>query len=190
MSWCEFWKYFRTMVSSFASDPTEIELPSGRFWAIAGRGEIGSEDFQHSLTQLRSALNLGAHENPDAPWEVEWSLDQGVSWTISDKGPWKSLVLAAIPGELSDSDAGQIANRIGARVISRPAERCLQIFHCGPAEGLSDTLKKLDQFRKRQGLARTGRSHREIYLSERGDTFDRDSQRLIRYPVREDYSCV
>ena len=68
--------------------------------------------------------------------------------------------------------------------------RCVQMLHLGPYSEEPQSFTLMKDYCRKESLARVGMDHREIYLSDARKTSPEKLKTILRFPVRDDFSCV
>jgi arabinogalactan oligomer/maltooligosaccharide transport system substrate-binding protein len=66
----------------------------------------------------------------------------------------------------------------------------VEYLHLGPFATEPASFQKMWDFCRKESLARVGKTHREIYLSDPRKSAPEKLKTILRFPVRDDYSCV
>lgn len=190
--------------------PQEIEVPEFGFFVVEGQGDPNGPGFA-SHVELLYGLSYGLRMAPKAGLEVPGWFEYTV---YPLEGVW-DLPGPPAPGPLVKADLiyrlmirqPDFVGEAGARILEtvgkkkrlagwesvryeRFAEgRCVQMLHLGPYDAEPATFRKMQDFCRKQSLARIGHAHREIYLSDARKTAPEDLRTILRFPVRDDFRC-
>jgi len=192
--------------------PQELVVPLASYFVIEGQGDPNGEAFGKEAEALytlaytvrmapRNKLELpGWQEFKVAPLEGVWSL------IVPEPGPvrkenLKYRVMLRQPDFLTPEAAETVRQVVLAKKKSvelvktalfetATDGRCVQMLHLGPYETERVTFQAMADFCRKESLARVGKTHREIYLSDPRRVAPEARKTLLRFPVRDDYSCV
>lgn len=205
------WKKAEKAWYGTGADPVELELPAWGSFVIEGEGDPNGPDFAARVEALYAAaytVRMAPKSGLELPGWFEYTVYplEGL-WTLKSPpvdGTWTKDQLAYRlvihqPSFLTPPAADQAlaaARRkkklvllSEVRFVEEPAGRFAQILHRGPYDTEPASFRRLEDWCRKQSLARVGHDHREIYLSDPRKTAPEDRKTLLRVPVRDHFSC-
>ncbi|MEI8094626.1 MAG: GyrI-like domain-containing protein [Spirochaetales bacterium] len=191
--------------------PVEVTVPPLPYFVVEGQGDPNGPDFQQAVEALY-ALAYGVRMAPKNKLELAGWVEfkvfplEGV-WDliVPESGPvrldnLKYRAMIRQPDFLDEAAAAQVLAAVRAKkklprlagaTFERLADgRCVEMLHLGPFANEPSTFLKMRDFCRKESLARVGKTHREIYLSDPRKTEPDKLKTLLRFPVRDDYSCI
>lgn len=194
-----------------AVHPQELVVPPAWYFVIDGQGDPNGPDFVplvevlYSLSygvtmSARNGLGLpGYFESTVYPLEGLWDLADAPGPGTLDKNNLRFQLMIRQPGYLTPESATQVMAAVRAKKRLALVDqvrfeviddgRCIQMVHLGPYDTEPATFGLMKDFCRKESLARVGHRHREIYLSAPGKTPPEKLKTLLRYPVRDNFSC-
>jgi len=183
--------------------PRIIETDSARYLAVDGRGAPGSEEFSEKVGALYGAAYTikmtrkfsGGQDYVICKLEGLYWLDDGscdFAGTPSDQWNWKLMIrtpnfveedeLSGAVEKLLKKGKQPEVRSVKLETLSEGA--CVQMLHVGPYELEHETISKMEEFAREQGLEFHGRHH-EIYLSDPRRVPPEKLKTILRHPVRK-----
>lgn len=207
------WRKAEAQYYNPPTHPVEVTVPEFGFFVVRGQGDPDGRDFQQAVETLyalaytvrmapKSGLVLpGFVETAVYPLEGVWDLGQAPTpGAALDREAliWQAMIRQP---DFVDAAAAALVVQAAAAKKDLPAAdavtfekltegQCVQMMHVGPFATESVTFAEMDKYCARQSLARTGHNHREIYLSDPRRTAAEKLKTVLRYQVRDDFSCV
>jgi arabinogalactan oligomer/maltooligosaccharide transport system substrate-binding protein len=194
--------------------PAEVTVPPFGFFVLEGRGDPNGPDFADRVGTLY-ALSYGVRMAPkgglDLPGWFEYTV-------YPLEGVWDLGKAPAVPGVIDKSDlvyrimirqpafvgADTLATVLDAsrkkkkdlphgdevRFEVIEEKRCVQMLHTGSYDTETKSFGVMKDYCRKNSLARVGHAHREIYLSDPGKSAPEALKTILRFPVRDDFSCL
>jgi hypothetical protein len=206
------WKKSEKQWYAPTATPQEVVVPSFGFFVIDGKGNPNGPEFP-PYVQVLYALAYGVRMSAKAglelpnffeytvyPLEGVWDLSvpPGASGPI-DKGNLVFSLMIRQPDFLDEAGAARVLAAVAAKKklplldlvrFERIEEgRCLQMLHTGPYDAEPASFSRMQDFCRKESLARVGQRHREIYLSDPSRTASADLRTVLRCPIRDNFSC-
>ena len=190
--------------------PVEVTVPSYPYFVIAGEGDPNGAGFGEAVEALY-ALAYGVRMAPKSKLEIPGWVEfkvfplEGV-WdlVVYEDGPLrldnlKYRAMIRQPDFVDEAVAAQVLAAVRAkkklpRLDSATFERVedgrsVEMLHLGPFANESSTFRKMQDFCRKESLARVGKIHREIYLSDPRKSAPEKLKTLLRFPVRDNFAC-
>ena len=186
--------------------PAEVSVPAFGFFVIEGQGDPNAPAFVpyvqvlYSLSygvrmSAKGGLSLpGFFEYTVYPLEGVWDLAAAPGPGPMDKSQLKYRLMIRQPGFVDETAAARVMAAVAAKKsvplldqvrFERSEEGpCVQLLHVGPYDAEPASFAKIDDFCRKQSLARTCHAHREIYLSDPGRTASDKLKTILRVQVR------
>ncbi|GAL13612.1 hypothetical protein JCM19233_4617 [Vibrio astriarenae] len=186
------WRKHEKTVYLPKSKPELIDVPAFKFIAIKGQGNPNHSAFSERVEALYSLaygikMNLKKLDCPLQnyvdftvyPLEGEWDITDEAKAIFDGEVDKDELVYELMirqPDYVDDAFFNQIKELVKAKkpnvlldsVEFKVAEEgmCVQMLHLGPYDDEPASFAQMESFAKEQGLTRTTKLHREIYLSD------------------------
>ncbi|MCG8451562.1 MAG: GyrI-like domain-containing protein [Spirochaetales bacterium] len=189
--------------------PTVVELPSFQFLEITGEGNPNEEHFSHCVEVLYSisyALRM-SHKGGYAPHdyfeyavyplEGIWDLREEVKQ--SKEIPWSKddlvyRLMIRQPNFITTSVVEEALERTKkkkphslldqVRFCSLKEGRCVQMLHLGSYDTERASFQQMEEFCAQNGLVRSSKQHREIYLSDARKVVPEKLKTVLRFTVQ------
>ena len=194
---------FKDNKSEYASPkkPAWVEVASGQYLSIIGRGAPGGDAFTEKLGALYAIAYTAKMASKAAGCDYKVCPLEGLWWGSDDKADfadqpretWNWKLLIRTPDSISKADVERAA--AAARKKGKPAEVaevrlermaegcCVQMLHVGSYECENATIGEMLSFVAEQNLSVHG-LHHEIYLSDPRRVAPEKLKTILRFPVR------
>ena len=184
--------------------PHRIDVPEMKFFAVEGAGSPAGEEFQ-AVVGLLYTLSYTVRMMPKSGWtppdyreytvfplEGVWRMDTD-AWRggALDKTRLKYRLMIRQPRFVTPDVAARAMESARKKVPADLLERAsfepftdgvsVQMLHVGPYDTEPETFAAMDAFLNANGLVRTERTHREIYLSDPRKVSPDKNRTLLRY---------
>ena len=184
--------------------PHRIDVPEMKFFAVEGAGSPAGEEFQ-AVVGLLYTLSYAVRMMPKSGWtppdyreytvfplEGVWRMDTD-AWRggALDKTKLKYRLMIRQPLFVMPDVAARAMESARKKVPAGLLERAsfepftdgvsVQMLHVGPYDTEPETFAAMDAFLNANGLVRTERTHREIYLSDPRKVTPDKNRTLLRY---------
>ncbi len=184
--------------------PHRIDVPEMKFFAVEGAGSPDSEEFQ-AVVGLLYTLSYAVRMMPKSGWappdyreytvfplEGVWRMDTD-AWRggALDKTRLKYRLMIRQPLFVTPDVAARAMESARKKVPADLLERAsfepftdgvsVQMLHVGPYDTEPETFAAMDAFLNANGLVRTERTHREIYLSDPRRVSPEKNRTLLRF---------
>lgn len=184
--------------------PHRIDVPEMKFFAVEGAGSPAGEEFQ-AVVGLLYTLSYAVRMMPKSGWtppdyreytvfplEGVWRMDTD-AWRVGslDKTKLKYRLMIRQPLFVMPDVAARAMESARKKVPAGLLERAsfepftdgvsVQMLHVGPYDTEPETFAAMDAFLNANGLVRTERTHREIYLSDPRKVTPDKNRTLLRY---------
>ena len=184
--------------------PHRIDVPEMKFFAVEGAGSPDSEEFQ-AVVGLLYTLSYTVRMMPKSGWtppgyqeytvfplEGVWRMDTD-AWQggALDKTKLKYRLMIRQPWFATPDVVARAMESARKKVPADLLERAsfepftdgvsVQMLHVGPYDTEPETFAAMDAFLKENGLVRTERTHREVYLSDPRKVSPDKNRTLLRY---------
>jgi hypothetical protein len=206
------WKKSEPQWYAPAASPQEVDVPEFGFFAIDGSGDPNGPEFAAFVEALyalaygvrmsaRSGLMLpGYFEATVYPLEGVWDLAAApVPGAPLNKDDLVFTLMIRQPGFVDEAAAAKVFAAVSAKKkvprldqvrFERLREgRCVQVLHVGPYDDEPASFRKIQDFCRKESLARVGHRHREVYLSDPRRTEPQARRTVLRVPVRDNFAC-
>jgi hypothetical protein len=180
--------------------PALVTTTSGKYLSISGAGSPGDATFQSHIGALyavaftikmtRKFARLGDYRV--CPLEGLWWDASGDDVTARPTGPMNWTLLIRVPDAIRARD---LKDAVGAlrgkgktepvsevRLVKLHERRCVQMLHVGPYRQEPETIARMTDYVRAQGLSLRGRHH-EIYLSDPRRVPAARLRTILRLPV-------
>ncbi len=184
--------------------PAIVVVPELRFAMLEGTGDPNGEAFAAATAALygfsyavrmsnRSGdVPAGYYEYTVAPLEGEWDLVDK-SRPLTDKDNYRWRIMIRQPDFLTPELFGRFVAESRRRRPSDWLDRlqladltegaCCQLLHLGPYDAEPDSFARMEAWCAEQGWRRTGKGHREIYLSDPRRAAPEKLKTILRFHV-------
>ena len=184
--------------------PHRIDVPEMKFFAVEGAGSPAGEEFQ-AVVGLLYTLSYAVRMMPKSGWtppdyreytvfplEGVWRMDTD-AWQggALDKTKLKYRLMIRQPWFATPDVVARAMESARKKVPAGLLERAsfepfadgvsVQMLHVGPYDTEPETFAAMDAFLNANGLVRTERTHREIYLSDPRKVSPDKNRTLLRY---------
>lgn len=190
------------------SKPVFITVPKIRFIMVDGRGDPNEEEYSNSVGILYSLsytikMSKMGGNTPDGyfdyvvpPLEGLWDCGiDGFDGEHRENWRWTSMIRQPefVTQEVFAWACAQAAKKkpeydyTKARLIDYDEGECAQIMHTGPFSTEPESLEKLEQFIRENGLLDDCGEHRhhEIYMKDPRKCAPENMKTVLRHPVRK-----
>ncbi len=204
------WKKAEKALYLPGSTPVRVSVPEMPFFVVAGEGSPDRPEFGQeigALYALSYTIRMWAKKRPAPPGFVAYAVFplEGV-WDVT--GAAKAEGKAGVPDrtafayELMIRQPPFVTDAFAAEAVSAAAEKippgirarvrferrtegdCVQMLHLGPYADEPASFGRMARWCGEQGLSRTSRTHREIYLSNPGAVAPEKMRTVLRFGVR------
>ena len=184
--------------------PHRIDVPEMKFFAVEGAGSPAGEEFQ-AVVGLLYTLSYAVRMMPKSGWMPPgyqeytvfplagvWRMDTD-AWRGGslDKTKLKYRLMIRQPLFVMPDVAARAMESARKKGPAGLLERAsfepftdgvsVQMLHVGPYDTEPETFAAMDAFLNANGLVRTERTHREIYLSDPRKVSPDKNRTLLRY---------
>ncbi|MBN2658047.1 MAG: GyrI-like domain-containing protein [Spirochaetales bacterium] len=189
--------------------PELKEIPRFQFLTISGQGNPNSESFGEYIAQLYALsyglkMNLKKMDNPPAeyrdytvyPLEGVWDLTEEGRKTydgVIDKDELLFILMIRQPDFIDEEFFRKILELTGkkkphplldkVRFQSIEESPVVQMLHVGPYDDEPESFRQMEAFAAEQGMRRSSKTHREIYLSDFRKTEPARLKTVLRFSV-------
>lgn len=182
--------------------PELIDVPTGKFLSIDGKGDPNGEEYQQAMMALYgSAYTLKFHykglgkDFKVMALEGLWSAEHGV-FDMDNPAPreeWRWTSMIRVPGFVEQNALDEVLPELIEKRGEKVKEVKLlefdeglsaQILHLGPYSEEAPTIKNLHRWVAKQGYRLRGKHH-EIYMSDPRRTKPENIKTIIRHPVEK-----
>ena len=190
--------------------PEIVRLGPVKYLAVEGEGEPGGEEFQAAVGALFGVaytMKFAKKLEEGIDYKVctfggqWWSAKGGASRNPFEapRGPLKWRFLMMVPDFITKSDVEKTRRAVfekkggkleGDTTVKRVALEkvneglCVQMLHVGPYAAEAESIAKMFELLKAEGLGPCGRHH-EVYLSDPRRVAPEKNRTLLRYPVKK-----
>lgn len=191
--------------------PAVVSVPSWNFIAVEGAGDPNGEDFSQRVIALytlsytlkfaykaacaKDAKLLERNGYDDfSVFPLEGVWDTANPGDLRDKASFRYTIMIRQPdfigGDMFEAARVEAARKrphplLGeAAFVSVEEGLCAQMLHVGPYDDEPATFEKMDAFIAKQGCARDGHVHREIYLGDPRRTAPEKLRTILRYRIK------
>lgn len=172
--------------------PEVVEVPEFQFITLGGKGNPNSPEFAKCIETLFGLayaikMNLKKVANPPQGYQ-DWTVYplEGV-WDLSEKGKQEydgtlnkdelvftlmirqpDFVTKSFFQEMLELTKNKKPNPLLEKVQLQKITdgKCVQMMHIGSYDDEPASFERMEEFATAQGLTRTSKMHREIYLSD------------------------
>jgi len=194
------------------SSPQEVDLPAFSFFVLEGRGNPNGAEFATHVGLLY-ALAYGVRMSAKAGLALPGFFEYTV---YPLEGVWDLATAPSAPGVLNKNDLvyrlmirqpdfvdatafdlvrasvvkkKKLAGLEAVKLETITEGRCVQMLHLGPYDAEPASFRTMQDFCRKQSLARVGHTHREVYLGDPGKAAPQDLKTILRFPVRDHFAC-
>ncbi len=183
--------------------PEIIDVPSGNFLTIVGKGEPGGEAYSAALQALyglsytlKFKCKAEGRDFSVMALEGLWWWDDPSIFDLGNAPPreewnWKSMIRQPdfVTGGMLEEIRSEVRKKKGPAVDDVVLEAfheglSAQIMHRGPYSEEGPTVMRLHGFITEEGYRMRGRHH-EIYLSDPSRSKPENIKTIIRQPVEK-----
>ncbi len=185
---------------SSRSEPGIVDVPSGNFLTITGRGAPGGEVYQQKLEPLYAVayrLKFMAKDAGDdfvvCKLEGLWWFDGPGNSIVPPREQWNWKMMIRQPDFATEGMAAAARQEVEAKKKLATAKQVsfehfdeglsAQIMHVGPYSEEEATISRLRAFIEDSGYQAHG-LHHEIYLSDPTKVAPEKLRTIIRQPIR------
>lgn len=205
------WRKHERELYGVRNQPQLITIPSQNYIMIQGNGNPNNDDFSQRVGVLyglayplkmnfkalcRSDPKLRGEDQYDDytvyPLEGVWTTDN--SGNLLDKDAFHYTIMIRQPDGITreifehvcELTAQKKPHPLLNQVVFGAVEDgvSLQILHTGAFDKEPETFAVMDAYARSNGLTRTGRSHREIYLNDPRKTVPEKRTTILRCQVQ------
>ena len=188
--------------------PVIIDVPEFKYISLDGSGDPNSgalKEHMEALYALSYGIRMsykqgiepeGFYQYTVYPLEGVWDLTDEAK-KVFDKGWSKDDLVFSVMirqpdfvtqeffSEIRDivRRKKQIAKLDEAKLIKITEGKCCQMMHIGSYDDEPESFGQMERFCKEQGLERTSKKHREIYLSDPRKTDATKLKTVLRFEV-------
>ncbi len=190
--------------------PEIVRLGPVKYLAVEGEGEPGGEEFQAAIGALYGVaytMKFTKKFEEGIDYKVctfsgqWWSAKGGASPNPFEapRGPLSWRLLMMVPDFITKSDVEKTKRAVfekkggkleGDETVKRVTLEkvneglCVQMLHVGPYAAESDSIAKMFELLKAEGLEPCGRHH-EVYLSNPQRVAPEKNRTILRYRVKK-----
>jgi hypothetical protein len=187
--------------------PEMIRVPSMKFLMLDGRGDPNGEEFSEAVGVLYSAAYAlkmmpksgvtpaGYYDYTVFPLEGIWDLDvSGGTGKVLDKGKLIYTIMIRQPDFVDDELVKEAVEKVKKKKYHPLLEElrfgeledgdCVQMMHTGSYDSEPVSFRRMEEFCEENGLERTEKRHREIYISDVRKTEPAKLKTVLRIKVR------
>jgi hypothetical protein len=202
------WKKAEKQLYLPGNEPAAITVPKMKYFSISGKGNPNSEAFQEKigvLYALAYAVRMmpksgvtpeGFQEYTVYPLEGIWDLsEKGRQSDVLDKDQLVYKIMIRQPdfvtAEIAAAAMEKARKKVPPDLLDQAAFEemedgfCVQMMHIGPFDSEPASFAKMDRYLTENGLARTSKIHKEIYLSDFRKTKPEALKTVLRYFVKQ-----
>jgi hypothetical protein len=182
--------------------PATVEIGTGRYLSICGRGRPGGREFQARAGALYGvAFTIKMARKQAGKGDYVVAGLEGQYWTDAaptqpfgpplDSMNWRLLIRT--PQQVTERDLEAAVATLERRgkadgvrdvvLLSMAEGSCVQMLHVGPYEMEPETIGRMTAFAEERGLEVHG-WHHEIYLSDPQRVPPERLRTILRLPVR------
>lgn len=201
------WKKHEKEIYLPKTKPEIIDVPAFNFFTISGKGDPNQESFGEAVGALYS-LAYGIKMLPKKgitpegyieytvyPLEGVWDLDESAKGVL-DKSQFLYTIMIRQPAFVTAELAEQVLAATKEKKPNPWLEKtqfetiqdglCVQMMHVGPYDDEPRSFEIMEAFCAENKLARTSKTHREIYISDPGRTTPEKLKTVLRIFVTEE----
>lgn len=189
--------------------PVIINIPTFKYFSVDGAGDPNSgvmQDHMGALYSLSYGVSMsykkgmepkGFYNYTVYPLEGVWDLSDEAK-KVFDEGWSKDDLVFSLMIRQPDFVTQEFFDKIRewtkekkpnrmldeTKLIEITEGRCCQMMHIGSYDDEKKSFDLMDEFCKEQGLRRTSKKHREIYLSDPRRTEPAKLRTVLRFKVK------
>jgi hypothetical protein len=181
--------------------PMLVEIGPASYLAIGGKGEPGGPAFQEKIGGLyavaytiKMTSKFAGRDYTVCKLEcLWWAGRKGCEFETVPKEQWNWKLMIRTPDFISDGqvhkaievlrEKGKAAEAKNVKLEALDEGKCVQMLHVGPYEHVGQTITKMMEFSRANGLVPNGRHH-EIYLSDPRRVEPARLRTILRQPVK------
>jgi hypothetical protein len=184
--------------------PESVVVPKFKFFMLNGKGNPNNAEFSEAVTVLYSLAYavkmlpkkgitpVGYFDYTVYPLEGVWDLaEEARLLEVLDKDSLIYTIMIRQPDFVTDELAEEVVKGVKAKkphplldevkFTSLEEGLCVQMLHIGPYDDEPKTFSQMEEYCTQQGLKRTSKIHREIYLSDPRKTEPNKLKTLLRF---------
>jgi hypothetical protein len=184
--------------------PESVVVPKFKFFLLNGKGNPNNAEFSEAVTVLYSLAYavkmlpkkgitpVGYFDYTVYPLEGVWDLaEEARVLEVLDKDSLIYTIMIRQPDFVTDELAEEVVKGVKAKkphplldevkFTSLEEGLCVQMLHIGPYDDEPKTFSQMEEYCTQQGLKRTSKIHREIYLSDPRKTEPNKLKTLLRF---------
>jgi hypothetical protein len=183
------------------STPKLVEIKPAQYLTIAGRGEPGAEEFITRLGALynvaftiKMAQKFAGRDYKVCKLEGLWWADKpDRDFILEARDEWNWKLVIRTPGFIDDNLLADAITNLNKRAKGKEVRDvklemideglCVQMLHIGSYGREAETIAKMKECAKGEGLSFHG-LHHEIYLSDPRRVAEQRLKTILRNPVR------
>ena len=195
---------YKTFAADYAAPrtPALVEPHPAQYLAVEGRGEPGGSVFTSRLSLLynmaftiKMARKAAGTDYAVCKLEGLWwgKRKTGTNFLNEPRSQWKWQLLIRTPDSIKAVDRSAALEQLRARgkdaaiadvrLIRLDEGPSVQVLHVGPYESEPESVERMLEFARSQGLSPHG-LHHEIYLSDPRRVPAARLKTILRMPVR------
>jgi hypothetical protein len=184
--------------------PESVVVPKFKFFMLNGKGNPNNAEFSEAVTVLYSLAYavkmlpkkgitpVGYFDYTVYPLEGVWDLaEEARLLEVLDKDSLIYTIMIRQPDFVTDELAEEVVKGVKAKkphplldevkFTSLEEGLCVQMLHIGPYDDEPKTFSQMEEYCTQQGLKRTSKIHREIYISDPRKTEPNKLKTLLRF---------
>jgi hypothetical protein len=184
--------------------PESVVVPKFKFFILNGKGNPNNAEFSEAVTVLYSLAYavkmlpkkgitpVGYFDYTVYPLEGVWDLaEEARLLEVLDKDSLIYTIMIRQPDFVTDELAEEVVKGVKAKkphplldevkFTSLEEGLCVQMLHIGPYDDEPKTFSQMEEYCTQQGLKRTSKIHREIYISDPRKTEPNKLKTLLRF---------
>jgi hypothetical protein len=184
--------------------PESVVVPKFKFFMFNGKGNPNNAEFSEAVTVLYSLAYavkmlpkkgitpVGYFDYTVYPLEGVWDLaEEARLLEVLDKDSLIYTIMIRQPDFVTDELAEEVVKGVKAKkthplldevkFTSLEEGLCVQMLHIGPYDDEPKTFSQMEEYCTQQGLKRTSKIHREIYISDPRKTEPNKLKTLLRF---------
>jgi hypothetical protein len=184
--------------------PESVVVPKFKFFMLNGKGNPNNAEFSEAVTVLYSLAYavkmlpkkgitpVGYFDYTVYPLEGVWDLaEEARVLEVLDKDSLIYTIMIRQPDFVTDELAEEVVKGVKAKkphplldevkFTSLEEGLCVQMLHIGPYDDEPKTFSQMEEYCTQQGLKRTSKIHREIYISDPRKTEPNKLKTLLRF---------
>jgi hypothetical protein len=184
--------------------PESVVVPKFKFFMLNGKGNPNNAEFSEAVTVLYSLAYavkmlpkkgitpVGYFDYTVYPLEGVWDLaEEARVLEVLDKDSLIYTIMIRQPDFVTDELAEEVVKGVKTKkphplldevkFTSLEEGLCVQMLHIGPYDDEPKTFSLMEEYCTQQGLKRTSKIHREIYISDPRKTEPNKLKTLLRF---------